>query len=97
VAQTNDKGITTIYPKGYYNKSDVFASGWDRKKEKQSAETGADQVSTLYWNANVLTDPKGNTSVDFFTGHQQSVYSAAIVGITTSGDVVEKEIKIKCR
>lgn len=95
-AQTNDKGLTTIFPKGYYNQSDVFASGFDKKKP--SAPAGSTTTpSTLYWNANVLTDNKGNAKVDFFTGHQQAMYSAAIVGITMGGDIVRKKIQIRCQ
>jgi uncharacterized membrane-anchored protein len=51
----------------------------------------------LYWNANLLTDNLGNAKVDFFTGTRQATYSAAIVGITPGGDIVEKTIQIKCR
>jgi hypothetical protein len=96
VAQTNDKGITTIYPKGYYNQSDVYASGYDKKKGPSAvAETG--NAATLYWNANIPTDNMGNAKVDFFTGRRQATYSAAIVGVTPGGDIVEKTIQIKCR
>ena len=95
-AQTNDKGMTTIFPKGYYNQSDVYASGFDRKKLPATAASGATS-STLYWNANVLTDNKGNAKVDFFTGREQAMYSAAIVGITMGGDIVEKKIQIRCQ
>ncbi|HET6256309.1 MAG TPA: Plug domain-containing protein [Puia sp.] len=92
-AQTNDKGLTTIYPKGYYNQPDIFSSGYDKKK---GAAEAAD-LPTLYWNANILTDNLGNAKVDFFTGRRQATYSAAIVGVTPGGDIVEKKIQIKCR
>jgi hypothetical protein len=95
VAQVNDKGITTIHPKGYYNQSDVYASGYDKKKgQATTAQTG--DAATLYWNANIPTDNLGNAKVDFFTGHRQATYSAAIVGVTPGGDILEKKIQIKC-
>jgi hypothetical protein len=95
VAQVNDKGITTIRPKGYYNQSDVYASGYDKKKSQGTAAQTGD-AATLYWNANIPTDNLGNAKVDFFTGHRQATYSAAIVGITPGGDILEKKILIKC-
>jgi outer membrane receptor protein involved in Fe transport len=96
VAQTNDRGLTTIYPKGYYIESDVYASGYDKKKGAP-AVGGTGDVPTLYWNANIATDNLGNARVDFFTGRQQATYSAAIVGVTPGGDIVEKTIQIKCK
>jgi hypothetical protein len=95
VAQVNDKGITTIHPKGYYTQSDVYASGYDKKKgQATTAQTG--EAATLYWNANIPTDNLGNAKVDFFTGHRQATYSLAIVGVTPGGDILEKKIQIKC-
>ena len=96
VAQVNDKGLTTIYPKGYCNQPDVFATGYDKKKDG-SAAAGTGDVSTLYWNANIPTDNLGNAKVDFFTGRRQATYFATIVGVTPGGDILEKTIRIKCR
>ena len=95
-AQTNNKGLTTIFPKGYYAQSDIYSSGYDKKKAVTSAAQSGD-VPTLYWNANILTDNLGNAKVDFFTGSRQATYSAAIVGVTPGGDIVEKKIRIRCR
>jgi hypothetical protein len=95
VLQTNDQGVTTIHPKGYYNQSDVYASGYDKKKGS-TAVTGTGDAATLYWNANIPTDNLGNAKVDFFTGRRQATYSAAIVGVTPGGDILEKKIQIKC-
>jgi hypothetical protein len=97
VVQVNDKGITTIYPKGYCNQADVFAAGSDKKKGSKAPPGAAEASTLLYWNANLPTDNLGNAKVDFFTGFQQATYSAAIVGITPGGDIVEKTIQIKCR
>ena len=96
VVSVNDKGVSTIYPKGYSNQQDVYTAGYEKKKGS-SAAVGTSDASTLYWNANLLTDNLGNAKVDFFTGSRQATYSAAIVGITPGGDIVEKTIQIKCR
>jgi hypothetical protein len=97
VAQVNDKGTTTIYPKGYCNQPDVFTAGYDKKKGGAAAAAETGDVSTLYWNANIPTDNLGNAKVDFFTGRRQATYFAAIVGVTPGGDIVEKTFQIKCR
>jgi hypothetical protein len=99
VVQVSDKGTTTIYAKGYSNQPDVFAAVYDKKKGSTSAAAAAAaaNASTLYWNANLLTDNLGNAKVDFFTASRQATYLAAIVGVTPGGDIVEKTIQIKCR
>ncbi len=96
VAQINDRGLTTIYPKGYCNQPDVFASGYDKKKGAPAVAANT-AATTLYWNANISTDNRGNAKVDFFTGARQATYFAAIVGVTPSGDFIEKTIQIKCK
>jgi outer membrane receptor protein involved in Fe transport len=96
VVAVNDKGITTIYPKGYANQQDVFAATHEKKKGSAPAAATGD-ASTLYWNANLPTDNLGNAKVDFFTGSRQATLTAAIVGITPGGDILEKTIQIKCR
>jgi|GEM_PF-1201439 len=96
VVQVSDKGTTTIYPKGYANQQDVFAAVYAKKKGSAAATETTD-ASTLYWNANLPTDNLGNAKIDFFTGSRQATYSAAIVGITPGGDIVEKTIQFKCR
>ncbi|HLI92762.1 MAG TPA: TonB-dependent receptor plug domain-containing protein [Puia sp.] len=96
VAQTNAKGLTTIYPRGYYSRPNVYASGWDPAKGPGPGD-GTVDASTLYWNGDIVTDNNGKAKVDFFTGRQQAVYSAAIVGITMAGQIVEGKIKIRCQ
>jgi hypothetical protein len=97
VVQVNDEGLTTIHPKGYCNQPDVFAAGYDNKKKEANGALEATDVPTLYWNANLLTNDRGNAMVNFLTGHIQGTYSAAIVGITQGGEIVEKRIRIRCQ
>jgi hypothetical protein len=97
VVSVNDKGISTIYPKGYANQQDVFAAAGNAKKKGSAAAAASADASTLYWNASLPTDNLGNAKVDFFTGSRQATYSATIIGVTPGGDIVEKTIQIKCR
>jgi hypothetical protein len=96
VQQINNQGMTTIYPKGYFNQPEF--SGPDYAGKKDAKKTlNTDHRSTLYWNANLLTDNNGKVTLNFFTAADQSTYSATIVGITDSGDLIAKRIQIKCQ
>lgn len=95
VAKVDAKGLATILPKGYCNQPDVFATGYDEKKGVQAS--GKADASTLYWNANLVTDNQGNARVDFSTGLRRASYSAAIVGLIPGAGMVEKTIQIICR
>jgi hypothetical protein len=83
VTKVNDKGIATVYPKGYFTQTDF-------KKAASPA-----QASTLYWNAHLLTDNNGKADLNFITANEQSTYSADIVGITENGQLISKKIRIK--
>jgi hypothetical protein len=95
IAQVIDKGLTTIYPKGYFNQPDFSAPDYSKKDSKKSQP--ADRRSTLYWNANLLTDNNGKATLNFYTSNEQSTYSATIVGITDGGDIVSKRIQFRCQ
>jgi TonB-dependent Receptor Plug Domain len=95
ITQVTDKGVTTIYPKGYFNQPDFSGPDYSKKDPKKSPST--DHRSTLYWNANVLTDNNGKATLNFYTSNEQSTYSATIVGITDGGDIVSKRIQFRCQ
>jgi hypothetical protein len=95
VAQVIDKGVTTIYPKGYFNQPDFRGPDYSKKDPKRAM--APDHRSTLYWNANVLTDDKGKATLNFYTSNEQSTYSATIVGITDGGEIVSKRIQFRCQ
>ncbi|HNW56771.1 MAG TPA: hypothetical protein PLR88_10175 [Bacteroidales bacterium] len=49
--------------------------------------------NTLYWNPSVVTDKKGNASVDFFTPDEPGEYSVVVEGMTSKGNLIRKEVK----
>jgi hypothetical protein len=93
VSQINDKGISTIYPMGYAKQVDYISPDYDKKEIKKLAEP--DQRTTLYWNPNLITDEKGNTSAYFFTGDNKGTFTLVLTGISTTGDFFTKKLKIK--
>jgi hypothetical protein len=93
VSQINSQGLSSIYPKGYFKEPDFTAPDYDKKEIKKSSNP--DKRTTLYWNANVLTDKTGNATQYFFNADDKAVYSIIIMGITENGNIVSKKITIK--
>ncbi|HXB10146.1 MAG TPA: TonB-dependent receptor plug domain-containing protein [Puia sp.] len=81
VAQVNDKGVATIYPKGYYAQPRFSPAGHP--------------PSTLYWDPSLLTDNSGKVSLHFTAAREQGAWSARIMGITERGDIIFKRIPLK--
>lgn len=46
-----------------------------------------DYRSTIYWNANVITDNKGEATINFYTSESKSNYLMMIQGIDTKGGI----------
>ena len=93
VSQINSQGLSTIYPKGYFKQTDFIAPDYDKKEIKKLSNP--DKRTTLYWNANVLTDKTGNATQYFFNADDRAVYSIIIMGITENGNIISKKITIK--
>ena len=94
VATVDDKGTAVIYPMGYLNKTEFPSPDYD-KKEKNKNTSYPDLRSTIYWNGDLQTDNNGKVDVVFFTADASATYTASIIGITASGELVYKQIKIK--
>jgi hypothetical protein len=54
-----------------------------------------DVRSTLYWNGHVYSNPNGKASIEFYTGDPITSYTISVTGITASGTVFYKKLKIK--
>jgi hypothetical protein len=90
IAQINDKGLSTIFPKGYSKQNLFTVPDYDKPEIKKSQFP--DLRSTLYWNGNVLTDSNGKASLEFYTSDRNAKYSVSIVGITKAGEIIKKRI-----
>jgi outer membrane receptor protein involved in Fe transport len=83
VAQVNDRGIATIYPKGYYAQPPFSPTGH--------------HPSTLYWDPGLVTDNSGKATLHFPAAREQGAWSARITGITEHGEIIYKKIPVKCQ
>ena len=92
IAQIDEKGLTAIYPKGYLRMSGFSEPDYDKKDNKKSSYS--DLRSTIYWKGNLLTDANGKASVEFFTADEPSTYTVSLMGVTTTGMLIDKEVKI---
>ena len=65
------------------------------KKKKIKILPYPDLRSTIYWNGDLQTDNNGKVGVVFFTADASATYTAIVLGITASGELVYKQIKIR--
>ena len=54
-----------------------------------------DNRSTIYWNGHLYTNTNGKATVSFYTADKKTDYTVKITGVTVTGALVEKELKIK--
>ncbi len=94
VAVISDKGIATILPKGYCKQMNFPLPDYGMKEEAK-APALTDLRTTIYWNGNILTDAKGRASMEFYTADPNSgSYLVWILGVTSTGTLLDKRIKI---
>jgi hypothetical protein len=94
VTTVDDKGAAIIFPKGYFKKTEFPSPDYD-KKEKNKSSSFPDLRTTIYWNADLVTDNSGKAGVVFFTADAPTTYTASLLGVTITGELVYKQIKIK--
>lgn len=76
-----------------YHKSPLFYVP-DYSNATIKNNTSPDPRTTIYWNGNIITDAKGEATVNFYTADNASNYSVTVTGITAKGDLVYKRIFI---
>ncbi len=53
-----------------------------------------DNRSTIYWNGHIYTNSKGKATVSFYTSDSKSNYTVTVTGLTVTGELIDKQIKI---
>lgn len=53
-----------------------------------------DRRTLLYWNGDVITDEKGNASINFYTSDSSTRYFVIVTGVTADGGVINKQVTI---
>ncbi|RKR85612.1 TonB-dependent receptor-like protein [Mucilaginibacter gracilis] len=85
-------GVLSFKPKGLYKAREFYAPRYDDPKINKSI---ADLRSTIYWNANIITDKDGKAAVEFFNADNPGTYRAVIEGIDTDGNMVRRVYRYK--
>jgi hypothetical protein len=94
VTTVDDKGTAVIYPMGYLKKTEFPSPDYD-KKDKNKGASFPDLRTTIYWNGDLQTDNNGKAGVVFFTADAPATYTASLLAVTATGELVYKQIKIK--
>jgi hypothetical protein len=54
-----------------------------------------DNRPTIYWNGHLYTNSNGKATVSFYTADRSTNYTVKITGVSVTGAIIEKQIKIK--
>ncbi|HYK47717.1 MAG TPA: hypothetical protein VEV83_21210, partial [Parafilimonas sp.] len=62
-------------------------------KEVKNA-SNPDPRTTIFWNANIVTDANGEANINFYTADKAANYTITVTGLTENGQLVYKRITI---
>jgi TonB-dependent SusC/RagA subfamily outer membrane receptor len=85
-------GTIQYNSKSYHLAPNFTAPDYDDLFVKSSVKH--DNRSTIYWNGHLYTNLNGKASISFYTSDSQSNYTVTITGVTVSGELIDKQIKI---
>ena len=85
-------GITTYYPKGYYQARKFYEPKYDDPKTNIRI---ADLRTTIFWEPNIITAKDGTASVSFFNADGKGTYKATIEGIDATGNIGRQVFRYK--
>ena len=91
-SETNMTGLSSFYSRGFY--TDRPFSMPDYKNEATKASKVPDIRTTIYWKGNIITNPDGKASVNFFTADMPATYLITITGISANGDKIYKTLTL---
>ncbi len=77
-------GTVSYSPIGYYKARKFYSPQYSDPKTNKAV---ADLRSTIYWQPNLVTDEKGNASVEFYNGGTKGTYRIVIEGMNINGNI----------
>jgi hypothetical protein len=86
------KGIQYIFPVGYHKQQSFYMPPYDAYGVREASFM--DNRATIYWNGEIVSDPQGKASFQFYTADQASSYTIRIKGVTAKGDFIDESVKI---
>ncbi len=85
-------GLKTIRPQGFHVPPAFNMPDYNIKELRKTKEP--DLRTTVYWNADIVTDNDGKATINFFTADDPATYIITIAGITINGDVIYKTVTV---
>lgn len=75
--------VITYNPMGYSKEREFYSP----KYLPAAPITSTDLRTTIYWNPKVVTDDKGNVSLEFFNADGKGTYRAVVEGLDKNGNI----------
>jgi len=84
--KTEKDGTITVPPKGYYQPREFYSPKYTAIQNSLSNQL-ADLRTTIYWNPDIITDDKGNATVEYYNSDTKGNYQLLIEGIDANGNL----------
>ncbi len=84
--QSKTPGILSLVTKGYETTKEFYTP----KYTSSGASLQKDLRSTIYWNANIITDKEGKATLDYFNADGVGSYKVVVEGINADGKIGRK-------
>ena len=85
-------GTIQYNSKSYHLAPDFIAPDYDNLFFKSTVIN--DNRPTIYWNGHLYTNKNGKANVSFYTSDRNTSYTVKIKGVTVTGELIDKQIKI---
>jgi hypothetical protein len=85
-------GVIVYTAKGFYKAREFYSPQYDNPKTNQKM---ADLRSTIYWNANIITDKDGKASFEYFNADSKGTYRVVVEGIDADGNLGRQVYRYK--
>jgi hypothetical protein len=86
-------GTIQYNSKSYHLAPDFIAPDYENSFFKSTVIN--DNRPTIYWNGHLYTNKNGKANVSFYTADRNTSYTVKIKGVTVTGELIDKQIKIK--
>jgi hypothetical protein len=85
-------GTIQYNSKSYHLAPDFIAPDYENSFFKSTVIN--DNRPTIYWNGHLYTNKNGKANVSFYTADRNTSYTVKIKGVTVTGELIDKQIKI---
>lgn len=93
-ARRDHPSLVRFYPLGIQRPAAFYSPKYDRSPGPGS-ESEPDERSTIYWNPDVRLSRDSTARLSFYTADRYDTYTITVEGVTSGGEVLRKQIKMK--